>query len=402
MQQHFYFNQGTFLRCINIARPIASSTCHITIPCISPVIKWTASTKTDAINPHINLIFLPRFFPTTHLLDILFRLPFHLYYALKTPVDLFHIFALGHPSNILTACALSLFKRRTPLLHDWDDLWGNGYGRYAPKLVNRLMCFFEKRGPHWIKSRYLTTVSEFLKNQAIQYGWPPEKISIIGNGLHDYLPPPSLASSTQLKSHFRLLPQKTYAVSIGHNYAKSFENMLASFEIALGLNPQLHLLLVGNFHKASQLGAYLSQVMRSYHQLFEKHITIVGELPYDEMLKILQASDFALFPMEDSDIDRARFPVRLADYLRVGIPIVSNATGEIKKIIDHYQVGLTCEVSDLASFGKNMGEFSPAKNPSASHSDLPSDSQAPFILACEELHWKKLAQNFFQLYRTYL
>ena len=54
----------------------------------------------------------------------------------------------------------------------------------------------------------------------------------------------------------------------------------------------------------------------------------------------MSAAEVLILPMEENDIEEARFPMRFADYLCANRPIVSNAVGEVKFYLEKYEAGL--------------------------------------------------------------
>jgi glycosyltransferase involved in cell wall biosynthesis len=60
--------------------------------------------------------------------------------------------------------------------------------------------------------------------------------------------------------------------------------------------------------------------------------------------------------MDDDPIEKARFPIRFGDYLASGVPIVSNAVGEIERFLTEHDCGYVAPVSDSTVFGDRIAE----------------------------------------------
>jgi glycosyltransferase involved in cell wall biosynthesis len=68
-------------------------------------------------------------------------------------------------------------------------------------------------------------------------------------------------------------------------------------------------------------------------QLAEK-VTLAGWVREEELPGYLAAADLALFPLDDSLVNRARCPAKLADLLAVGVPVLAEAVGEATAYIE--------------------------------------------------------------------
>ena len=98
-----------------------------------------------------------------------------------------------------------------------------------------------------------------------------------------------------------------------------------------------------------RIGLTLREIKDKFKHLV-KSIVFTGEQPFDKIPYYLSASDVLVLPMVDSNIEKARFPIRLGDYMASGRPIVSNAVGEVKYVIESEKCGLTCGPNDTEGF----------------------------------------------------
>ena len=65
-----------------------------------------------------------------------------------------------------------------------------------------------------------------------------------------------------------------------------------------------------------------------------------GRLPYDQYARIMSCADAFVMPYTDCVANRGRWPGRIGPYLALGRPIVSNASGEMKFLLETHRVGL--------------------------------------------------------------
>jgi glycosyltransferase involved in cell wall biosynthesis len=62
------------------------------------------------------------------------------------------------------------------------------------------------------------------------------------------------------------------------------------------------------------------------------------------------ACDVAMFPYDDTLINRAKCSVKLIDLLAAGLPVVADAVGQNKEYIAHGETGLLVGPEDDAAF----------------------------------------------------
>jgi glycosyltransferase involved in cell wall biosynthesis len=61
-------------------------------------------------------------------------------------------------------------------------------------------------------------------------------------------------------------------------------------------------------------------------------------------------ADVAIYPFDDTLVNRAKCAVKLGDLLAAGVPVVAEAVGQNREYIRHGETGLLVEPGDSASF----------------------------------------------------
>ncbi|MDQ7029883.1 MAG: glycosyltransferase [Ardenticatenia bacterium] len=64
-------------------------------------------------------------------------------------------------------------------------------------------------------------------------------------------------------------------------------------------------------------------------------VMAVGWVPPAELPALLAAADVAFYPMDDTLINRTKCPVKLADLLALGVPVVGEAVGQVAEYLAH-------------------------------------------------------------------
>jgi len=86
----------------------------------------------------------------------------------------------------------------------------------------------------------------------------------------------------------------------------------------------------------------------------EEAVVDAGWLPEDALPAVLAAADAALYLMEDDLLNRAKCPVKLADMLSVGVPVVAEAVGQVREYVRHRETGLLRASRDVSGLADDV------------------------------------------------
>jgi glycosyltransferase involved in cell wall biosynthesis len=81
-----------------------------------------------------------------------------------------------------------------------------------------------------------------------------------------------------------------------------------------------------------------------------------GPVPPDEVQWWVAASDVALVPYFDTPFNRARWPIKLGDYLAAGRPVVACDIGELGRVVREHEIGLLAG-ADMSGFAERVLEL---------------------------------------------
>ncbi len=387
--QHHYINQGTFFRADGFASFVASKNEHVYLTCINDKKSFGINYELSLKNPYVTYIKLPRLFEHNSVIEILYRIPFVIFLVLKLRYKVLYGFAMGMPTNSIPTIFAGLFLRKKIIL-DWDDLWGDGYGKFTGRVGNFLFKCFEFFPVKLLKVFSATSVSPYLAEKFISYGVDPKKISIIGNGVN-LIKDQSLDKSI-LREKLSISKDETICISVGNSYGESFEVMIEAFSKASQKNSNIKLYLLGKIFKDGFTSKKIEKVIKQNRELFLSKVQILGHVPYEDYYNYLRVADMCILPMEKNLNDVARFPIRIGDYIQFKLPIVSNAVGVIEYILKKYNYGLVCDVGDTDGFAENILRCS--LNPSS----FSSENIANDIFK-NELDWKNHGLKILKILR---
>lgn len=256
--------------------------------------------------------------------------------------DIVHGFCVAMPATAVP----TLFHKyiwNSPIISDWDETWTGSLVEIHPVVGRKILSYLERTVP--LKSDGVVVVSDYLKDKALKCGVDKNRIHYIQNGVNlDAIPE---IKQNDAKKRLGMSCDEHVVVSVGNVYmGKTFSVMLEAIVLVAKEMPKVKLYIVGNpYRKESNYDDKLLKRAKD-------NIVFVGPKSYKEALMFMAAADVLVLPMENSLNEIARSPIRLGDYILSGRPIVSNAVGEVKKVLDRYQCGLTCDPSDIEGFAQ--------------------------------------------------
>lgn len=166
---------------------------------------------------------------------------------------------------------------------------------------------------------FILPISEFLIEKMRKFHKP-------------YLKLPICADFETKNSSFPISNEFVYCASSGYYEAACF--VIASFEL---LNKRysghkLCMILSGDTQKIARIQNIIDQ------KYLNNEIYIQSKLSYSELINKYSTAKALLIPQNPTHISEiARFSQKIAEYLSVGRPIISNNTGEIKYYFTNHQ-----------------------------------------------------------------
>ena len=331
---------GTYFRCYHLGRHLADRGHNVTLVCAS---REATLRTTERKEGGLRIRFLPRVNLATYHTGHTLRMLLNTHECLRTPMDILHSFAFPlHPISFPTLVT-SILKPQVKIVLDHDDMWKGGFIDQHPGPVRLLYNYTEDHLPRIADQA--TAASDILIGKFRDAGLPPGKIHYIPNcpTIRLDMPP-----KHEARAALGLAPDDKVLLSMGHTYTESLFALLDAYAAARETLPGLKLLFLGKMHISDDFKAR----MKLYEERFAPDIVKIGEKPPTDVPRYLAAADALLLPMDDDPIEKARFPIRFGDYLASGVPVVSNAVGEIKRIMESRDCGYTAPVGNAAAFGR--------------------------------------------------
>lgn len=266
--------------------------------------------------------------------------------------EVIHIFKPKAYSGLAHWWLWQLHRQRHKLVLDTDDWegWG-GWNELAPytAVEKRFFAWQERWG--LTHAHAVTVASHALQTLAWAQGVAPETVHYLpnGSGLESYLSRPG-ENLLALRRKLGLGSRPTLLL-----YSRLFEFDTAQLiAILRGVQrqvPDVAVLAVG-------AGLYERDTAVLRQQLTEANLldsfVDVGWVDEEKLPHILRTADVGLYLMQDTLLNRTKCPVKLADMLACGVPVVGERVGQVPAYIVDGETGLLRPAGDTTGLVQDV------------------------------------------------
>ncbi len=266
-----------------------------------------------------------------------------------------------------------LLRRRVVLYTHGEEISQNG-GHFFAKLRRGFLHH----------THAVISVSLFCKSLIVsKYGVDPAKIFVIPNGVDletfsrgpsdRTVFPPSIRNKKVLLTVSRLVERK------GH------KQLILAMPTVLSKNPEAHCVVVGDGPEGESLKYLVTQLR------LESHVTFLGSVPLDELVRVYRASDIFVLPCQTlPNGDTEGFGLVFLEANACGLPVVAGAAGGTTEAVIDQETGLIVDGTDPAQIADAIARL--LDEPSLAH----RLSEAGWILA-QECGWVHRATEFLKV-----
>lgn len=259
--------------------------------------------------------------------------------ALDEKADIVHLFKPKGYGGLAAMLHITLQRmgiRLPPLFLDTDDWEGQGGMNEIQcysKVEKKLFAFQEQ----WLSKRALgvTVASRALEALTAELGVASERIF--------YLPNCVTASSGGVGNCVREklgIAKETPLVLL---YTRFFEFSIERLsQILAGIrsrHSEVRFLVVGKGNNREEEHLLLA----SRKMGFNDSLIMAGWIDPSEIPDFLAAGDLALYPLDDTLVNRAKCPAKLTELLLAGVPVVADRVGQVSEYIIHEASGILCD-----------------------------------------------------------
>ncbi len=312
------------------------------------------------------------------------QIPFRMFTALRAfRPDVVHVFK---PKAYSGAVQWLLWQMRrvgmanVRIILDEDDWEGAGGWNDLELYSGSLKKVFSWQESWGLTHADVVTVaSRALETIAWSHGIGRERVYYLPNGVNA-LPPSTLTGET-VREQLGLRAAPVLLL-----YTRFFEYDLARvgrvISGTLQFVPNVKILLVGRgLYGEEQKFLELAQSLG-----WQDRVLNVGWVEPNTLRGYFAAADVALFPFDDTLVNRCKCSVKLVDLLANGVPVVAEAVGQTKEYIRHNETGILVPPGDERTFITSVVEV---LNDSAKHKQLGACAAVAMAAAYS---WEKLAE----------
>jgi glycosyltransferase involved in cell wall biosynthesis len=254
--------------------------------------------------------------------------------------------------------------RRPRLVLDTDDWEGpGGWNDLAPytPAQRRFFAWQERWGLTHADS--VTVASRTLESLVWALGVSPQRVFYVPNGVLSTQPAARNPPHEPRHAQSAVVSDSQLTILL---YTRFFEFPVSRvIEVLHRVReriPAARLLVVGQglFGEEEELSrlAVQSGLTVAHHaprvtlhvSRFKHDVTCLGWVPLDALPACFAQADVAIYPFDDTLVNRAKCAVKLRDLLAAGVPVVAEAVGQNREYVRHGETGWLVEPGDVASF----------------------------------------------------
>ena len=268
--------------------------------------------------------------------------------------DVVHCFKPKAYSGLVAEWLWRFHRRRVRLVMDSDDWEGaGGWNDVAPYTPWQKRFFARQERYGLTHAHAVTVASRTLESLTWSLGVPRERVVYVPNGPGTPLDEVSPAERAAVRDRLGLGERPAVLV-----YSRLFEfdtaRLVAVLSDIRAAVPHVAVLLVG-------AGLYAADSARFREQLVAagllEVVVDVGWVELDQLPATLAAADLGLYLMDDTLLNRTKCPVKLADMLAAGVPVVAEAVGQVTEYVRDGRTGALRRTGDVAGLAAAAAEL---------------------------------------------
>ncbi len=183
-------------------------------------------------------------------------------------------------------------------------------------------------------------VSAPLAAHVTALGTDPARVHVIANGVDtDRFRPAPIDGA--LRARLGLGPGPVIGFVGGLRPWHGVEMLPRAIAALRRRHPQVQALIVGD-------GPLRAEVTREVERLgLERHVTLAGAVPHDEIPACIRTFDVAVAPYPDAPHAFYFSPLKVFEYMACGVPVVAADLGQLSEVVRDGTTGLVYPAGDL-------------------------------------------------------
>jgi glycosyltransferase involved in cell wall biosynthesis len=264
-----------------------------------------------------------------------------------------HVFKPKGYSGVVAMILIIMKRLRLtdmPLVIDTDDLEGiSGYGSfYRSKRTRSLLMvlFFNLQERFIVRNADGMTVASrgLFDISSKDFGVNSRKIYYLPNG----------AEKDSINDHdslYRTGSDNSNSVLLYTRFREfSVDRLIKILSRVADSIPSVRLVVVGkgSFGEESRLVSLAKECGLS------DAISVIGWVNPDSLRKVLSSGDIAIYPFDDTLINRTKCPGKLVELLSLGKPVIAEDVGQVREYIRNGETGLIVQSGNNDEFARKI------------------------------------------------
>ncbi len=218
------------------------------------------------------------------------------------------------------------FLSNKPIHYDWDDWEEMIYyesARFPVKGIGLFLRTLERTLPGMANT--VSVSSKRLRDLCVSFGISQEKIFHVPVGADLHIFSPRISGEKVKKTHNIKHPLVLYVGQLhGGQYVKLF---IEAAGIVLKKGIKANFMVVGD-------GVRIAELKQRVKDLgLTGEIIFTGAVEAACVPEYMASCDIAVACFEDNDVTRCKSPLKIAEYLASGKPIIASKVGEVERMI---------------------------------------------------------------------
>jgi len=278
------------------------------------------------------------------------RLLNYLSFAISTFIFLifkghnYKFFYIYHPPLFLPFSVLvfkKLFFKNTKIFIDYQDLWPDQLFINSPNLNKSLLGYY-----HYIQKNIFKNSTKVIFHTQ---GFRKHFNNIYGD-MSQYCVQNNWSRSYNLKINYPENRKSLHFLYTGNiGLFQDLEKLIDSFKLLD--NKKYFLDLFGEGIEKNKLKLKIKNERI-------KNVCIYDFIQQEELINTINNYDGVIISLSKNKILELTIPSKYQFYLSLGIPIISNLSGEVKYEIKKYNLGINCINNTAAGWSKAFRDFS--------------------------------------------
>lgn len=140
----------------------------------------------------------------------------------------------------------------------------------------------------------------------------------------------------------------TFAGNVGK--VQNLDNVVKGFGLFVRSNPTAYLNIIGD-------GSYLNELKELVNRENISNVNFTGRIPLSEMPDYYQASDVLIISLKNVPLYEIMIPSKFQAYLTTQKPIFAIFNGEVRKMVEQYQIGYGAAPDNIEDIAKVFSAF---------------------------------------------